>query len=79
MNIQAKKLNLIEKLIELTDTSTIEKIDKLLEKNKTAAYRAKQKPMTGSEYKARLELAEEDLKNGRTQSQEELEKESENW
>ena len=79
MNIQAKKLNLIEKLIVLSDTTTINKIDKLLNKNLVTTYEAKQKPMTGAEYKLRLDKAEEDLKNGRVISQEDLEKESENW
>ncbi|HTA28428.1 MAG TPA: hypothetical protein VK809_11600 [Bacteroidia bacterium] len=79
MNIQAKKLNLIEKLISLSDTTTINKIDKLLNKTVVSAYEAKQKPMTGSEYKSRLDKAEKDLKHGRVISQDELEKESENW
>jgi hypothetical protein len=79
MNIQAKKLNLIEKLIGLSDTTTINKIDKLLNKTVLSAYKAKQSPMTGSEYKSRLEKAEKDLKHGRVISQEDLEKESEGW
>jgi len=44
-----------------------------------SAYETKQKPMTGSEYKSRLEKAEKELEKGRVISQEELEKESENW
>ncbi len=79
MNIQAKKLNLIERLIALSDASTINKIDRLLNKNVLSAYEAKQKSMTGSEYKSRLEKAEKDLKKGRVINQGELEKESENW
>lgn len=79
MNIQAKKLNLIEKLIGLSDTTTINKIDKLLNKTIVFDYEAKQKPMTSSEYKSRLDKAEKDLKHGRVINQEDLEKESENW
>lgn len=77
MNIQAKKLSLIEKLIGLSDTNTIDKIDKLLSKKTTIAYGEKQKPMTGAEYKARLDLAEDDLKQGRVLKQDDLEKEAE--
>jgi len=47
--------------------------------NVISAYEAKQKPMTGSEYKSRLNKAEKDLKSGRVISQEDLEKEVENW
>jgi hypothetical protein len=79
MNIQAKKLNLIEKLIGLSDTTTINKIDKLLNKTVISSYETKLKPMTDSEYKLKLERAEKDLKNGRVISQEDLEKESEKW
>ena len=79
MNIQAKKLNLIEKLIGLSDTTTINKIDKLLNKTVVSAYEAKQKPMTGEEFKARLEKSEDDFKNGRVISHEDLKKEAENW
>jgi len=79
MNIQAKKLSLIEKLIGLSDTTTINKIDELLNNRLVSSYEAKQKPMTGEEYKMRLDKAEDDFKNGRIISQEDLEKESENW
>ena len=79
MNIQAKKLNLIEKLIVLSDTATIDKIEKLLNKKVIKSYEAKQKPMTGDEYKVRLDKAEDDLINGRVINQGDLEKESENW
>ena len=42
-------------------------------------YEAKLKPMTEEEFKARLEKAEDDFKNGRVISHEDLEKESERW
>lgn len=79
MDIQAIKLNLIERLIWLSDTKTINQIDKLLNKTIKDKYEAKLKPMTGEQYKARLENAEDDLKNNRIISQEDLEDEIKNW
>ena len=37
------------------------------------------KPMTVKEFYASIERAEEDIKSGRIYTQEEVEKESENW
>ena len=74
-----KKLDLIEKLIRLSDTTTINKIDKLLNNNGITNYEAKLKPMTGEEFKARIEKSEDDFKNGRVISHEDLKKEAENW
>lgn len=79
MDIQAIKLNLIERLIWLSDTKTINQIDKLLNKTIKDKYEAKLKPMTGEQYKTRLENAEDDLKNNRVISQEDLEDEIKNW
>ena len=79
MTIQAKKLDLIERLIWITDTDALNKIDKFLNETIKEKYESKLHPMTGSQYKARLEKAEKDLKNKRIIMQEELEKESENW
>jgi hypothetical protein len=79
MTIQAKKLDLIERLIWLTDTEALNKIDKLLNKTIKEKYESKLHPMTGAQYKSRLEKAEENLKHKRVIKQDDLEKESENW
>lgn len=49
MNILAKKLNLIEKLIGVSDTTTINKVDKLLNNNASKAYESKQKSLISQE------------------------------
>ena len=79
MDIAVKKVELIEWLARLQDRSLLEKVDSLKKKAVIEAYEAKMKPMTSAEYKSILDQAEEDLKNGRVTSQEDLEKESSSW
>ena len=79
MDIAVKKVELIEWLARLQDKSLIEQVDRLKKKSVTEAYETKMKPMTSIEYKSMLDAAEEDLKNGRITSQENLVKESLNW
>jgi hypothetical protein len=76
MDIQAKKLNLIEWLIQIKDESIINTIDLYRKKiNKEDAKKA----MTIEELYAVLEDSESDYKAGKTTSIEDLKKESENW
>jgi len=79
MDLQTKKLTLIERLIWLSDTTTISKIDKLLNKTIKEKYEAKLKPMTDAQYKARLDKAEYDFKKGNVTAQSDMEKEIQNW
>lgn len=79
MNIAVKKVELIEWLVGVEDTSLLEQVDSLKKKAIAAAYESKMKPMTSEEYKSMLDQAEDDLKNRRVTSQEDLEKESLNW
>lgn len=57
----------------------IDKIDELLEREMIVGYAVDGKPLTKSAYNERIAIAEKQLQNGETISQEELEKESENW
>ena len=79
MNIAAKKVELIEWLAKIQDKSLLEKVEILKKKAIAESYESKMKPMTSRQYKSLLDQAEEDYKNGRVTSQENLEKESENW
>ncbi len=78
MNIQAQKLNLIERLMLLNDKSIINKIEKMLEIPVKKSHK-NLKPMTIDEFYTRVELSEKAIKEGRTISQEDLQKEAENW
>jgi len=78
MNIQIKKLELIEWITQISDINIISKMDKIRRTYLTIT-KENIKPMTLKEFYASIERAEEDIKSGRIYSQERVENESENW
>jgi len=76
MDIQAKKLNLIEWVIQLKDEAIINRIDAF--RKKVSSYDPG-KRMTMEELYSDLEESEKDYKEGRITNMEDLEKESEKW
>ncbi|MEQ8909233.1 MAG: hypothetical protein RIC95_08575 [Vicingaceae bacterium] len=79
MSLQASKLSVVQKILSLKQESIIKKIDEILEKEMIVGYTVDGQPLTKEKYNQRIAVAEEQLKNGETISQKELEKESENW
>ncbi len=79
MNIQEIKLDVVKKILGVQKESILEKINKILEKEMIVGYTAEGKPLTKEEYNKRIEKAEVQLATGEFLSQEDLEKESENW
>ena len=75
MNIQARKLTLVEKLIHLNDESLISKIEKLVNSKKSVEL----SPMSLEEFYSRIDKSEEAIKKGQVISQNDLEKQSKNW
>jgi predicted transcriptional regulator len=78
MDIQVKKLELIEWIAQISDVNIISKMDKIRKTYLTMS-NENINPMTVKEFYASIERAEEDIKSGRIYTQEEVEKESENW
>ncbi len=77
MDLQTRKLNVIEFLIGLDDETAFNKIE-------AAIYRSKKNKnpihvFTKQELKARAEKSKNDYLNGRITTQAELEAEAENW
>jgi hypothetical protein len=79
MNIQASKLNIIEKLMSVNKESLLFKIETILEEEAIVAYTVSGKPLTKKEYNKRLEIAEQQILSGDVIPQEDLEKEVEKW
>jgi DNA-binding Lrp family transcriptional regulator len=79
MGLQKTKLSVMQKIMSVSKASLLDKIDKLLEEEMIVGYTADGKPLTKKAYDMRLQKAEEQLSSGEYVSQEELEKESENW
>lgn len=79
MGLQASKLSLVQKILSLNQESVIDKIDELLEREMIVGYTIDGKPLIKAAYNERIAIAEKQLQNGESISQEDLEKESENW
>ncbi len=79
MNLQAVKLDVVQKILGVQKESILEKINKILEKEMIVGYTVEGKPLTKEAYNKRLDKAEVQLATGEFLSQEDLEKESENW
>ncbi len=79
MGLQKTKLSVMQKIMSVSKASLLDKIDKILEEEMIVGYTVEGKPLTKKAYDLRLEHAEKQLESGEYLSQEELEKESENW
>ena len=79
MNIEAVKLDVVQKILSVKTESLLDKINKILEKEMIVAYTVEGKPLTKKAYNKRLEKAEQDILNGRVTSADELKKEMKNW
>ena len=79
MDLQAVKLDVLQKIMSISKASLLEKIDKLLEDELIVGYTVEGQPLTKASYNLRLAEAEEQLRSGNYTTQEDLEKESENW
>lgn len=79
MALQAAKLDVMQKIMSVSKASLLEKIDKLLEEELIVGYTVEGQPLTKELYNQRLIEAEEQLHFGQYTTQEDLEKESQNW
>ncbi len=81
MDIQTEKLHLIEELARIQDIHIIEQIKQLLKQknNPVVGYEINGDPITRKQLIKRIEEAEKRIDNGEYVTQEDLEKESENW
>ncbi len=79
MDIQARKLNLIEEFIRITDESIIEKLEFLVRTEKKKLYERELKPMSLNEFHEMIDQAKDDKTNGRVVSHEDLKTKIKSW
>lgn len=79
MSLETVRLGVLQKVMNISTASLLEKIDRLLEDELIVGYTVEGKPLTKASYNLRLAEAEEQLVSGQYTTQEDLEKESENW
>jgi len=79
MDLEATKLDVMQKIMSVSKASLLEKIDKILDKEMVVGYTVEGEPLTRRLYNKRLEIAEKQVHAGEYTTQEDLEKESQDW
>ena len=79
MDLQSTKLKVMQKIMNVSKASLLEKISNILDEEMIVGYTTDGKPLTFQQYNERLLIAEKQIESGDYISQEELEKETESW
>ncbi len=79
MDLQTAKINVMQKIMNVSKTSLLDKISNILDEEMVVGYTADGKPLTRQQYNDRLLFAEKQIESGDYITQEDLEKEIENW
>lgn len=76
LNIQERKLNIIEQLIILNDEKVFEQVEELIN---SSLKRPQLKKFTKQDLEKRAKISEENIEKGEVYSQEDVERMSQNW
>ena len=76
LNIQERKLNIIEQLIILNDEAVFEQVEELIN---SSLKRPQLKKLTKEEIEKRAKISDENIVNGEIYSHEDVEKLSQKW
>lgn len=79
MNIQARKLILIEEFLRISDESLITKLETFIRQEKKASHERNLKPMSMNEYHEMIDKAKSDSDAGHVISHQELKKKVKAW
>jgi hypothetical protein len=79
MDLQTAKINVMQKIMNVSEASLLDKISNILDKEMIVGYTTDGKPLTQLQYNERLLVAEKQIESGDYITQEDLEKEVENW
>jgi hypothetical protein len=79
MNIQARKLILIEEFLRINDESLITKLESFIKQEKKVSHERNLKPMTMNEFHEMIDQAKSDCDAGRVISHQELKKKVKAW
>jgi hypothetical protein len=79
MNIQARKLNLIEEFLRISDESLITKLESFIKQEKKVSHERNLKPMSLNELQEMMGQAKHDSNAGRVISHQELKKKVKTW
>ncbi len=79
MNIQARKLLLIEEFLRISDESLIAKLELFIKQEKKVSHDRNLQPMSLNEFHDMIDQAKSDSEAGRVISHQELKKKVKSW
>jgi len=79
MNIQARKLVLIEEFLRISDESLITKLESFIRQEKKISHERNLKPMSMNEFHEMIDQAKRDSDVGRVISHQDLKKKVKTW
>jgi hypothetical protein len=79
MNIQARKLVLIEEFLRISDESLITKIESFIKQEKKISHERSLKPMALSEFHEMIDQAIQDSESGHVISHQDIKKKVKTW
>lgn len=79
MNIQIRKLTLIEEFLKINDEEIISKVESLIKEEKNKRYESRQTPMSLDEFREKIDQAKRDSEEGRVISHQDLKRKIQTW
>lgn len=79
MNIQARKLVLIEEFLRISDESLITKLESFIKQEKKISHERNLKPLSLNEFHEMIDHAKRDIDAGRVISHQDLKKKLKTW
>jgi len=79
MNIQTRKLVLIEEFLRISDEKIIEKLESLIRHEKKNLHDREQQPMSIKTFHEMIDKAKNDSETGKVISQQDLKKKIKSW
>jgi hypothetical protein len=79
MDLQTTKIMVMLRIMNVSKASLLEKINTILDEEMIVGYTTDGSPLTTQQYNERLLVAEKQIESGDYSTQEDLEKEIENW
>lgn len=79
MDIQTRKIHFVQEFLRLRNEELIETFENILHAEKQKTYEKSLQPMSMREFNEMIDKAEDDSKNGRLISSEDMKKEIDSW
>jgi hypothetical protein len=79
MDLQTRKLNLIQELLHVGNEEVVTKLEKILRTERKTQFEKNLSPMSEEEFNRSIDNSESDIKNGHTTTARDLKKDVASW